>query len=298
MVANRRIRAPLQVVAVVVLAGVVTWGVEFAIGYWQSRAEIHAQVESIAADLGATIGEPLGPEAIQRATNDVLVRFGRGEEVDGLTVVATLVGETLERDDGSLAEPPAEAPTELDAITGWLRSSAAAGSTIDRVGRSGGIELGTTGTYGLWLVELLIVVGIATSMALKQARAPFCESCGRWYPDDGPRLVAAGTERQPEVLAAVEQGDGNALAAMVPERRPRGGVIALDVRSCPGCDDGAHWVRVLRIEPDGKGKKVKEKTLRQGLVPAAEARSIVAGLQRPADEPVAGESPSLVTNGG
>ena len=65
-------------------------------------------------------------------------------------------------------------------FVGYLKFTAQRGVTIGRFSGTG-INLGETGTWIYWLVELGLIEVVAGVLAYGAASQVFCEKCDRWY---------------------------------------------------------------------------------------------------------------------
>ena len=70
-------------------------------------------------------------------------------------------------------------------FVGYLKYSAQQGVSIGKIGRDG-INLGETGTWVYWLIELAIIEMVAGAIAYGAASQVFCEKCSEWYDSATP----------------------------------------------------------------------------------------------------------------
>lgn len=153
-----------------------------------------------------------------------------------------------------------DAPGSLEVWNGWLRNQWRH-TSISR-GGSKGTQLGLTGGMVLWGVELLITVGVATTMAFGATREPFCEDCGSWF--GGPvSLAAIPGHFGPDLVRALQADDRDAIRRLCEAEASMPPLVALSAQLCQ-CPEGDLFVRAVRVEKDGKGNN-REKELASGL---------------------------------
>lgn len=264
LVTSRKVRAPILAAALAFAGGAVAWLTDHGLGYGETRESLEQAVGDLATEAGLTGEAAPSSEAVDRAIDQALIALGRGEEIDSLAVLATLQGEAIELEDGKRLDPAPEAAAG-EAFYGWLANSARQGTTIKR-GGSGGIELGETGTWILWLIEILIAGGVAAGAAHASASEPFCESCGLWYRKEADVIPVGGLDVEKEVLAALDMDDLSRVAAVMNAAPPADNFLALTFRGCPQCSAAPRFTQLLRVKT--KRKKVEQATLRKGLVEA------------------------------
>jgi len=156
-----------------------------------------------------------------------------------------------------------------------------------------GTHLGQTGTYVLWLLEILLAGGVAASVPFRRAWEPFCERCEEWYWDKDLEIPVGRLQDEKLVRQAVTDGNVPALVAAVPEGGAQTECVSLSFRKCRKCDDAPHYVRVFRnalvrrggfAGGLGRGRQLKKKVLASGLMPADIAQNIVKEVERARNE--------------
>jgi hypothetical protein len=70
-----------------------------------------------------------------------------------------------------------------DGFIGFIKYEAKQGVSIGRIGRSES-NLGETGTWIYWFIELAIVTSITTGLAISSASQPFSEESDDWYDEE------------------------------------------------------------------------------------------------------------------
>jgi len=260
----KKMRTPAFVIFVAVLGGLACFSTDFGIDYWRTRSDIHDQVALVASDLEAQgLGVP-DDDDHTRTVDVVLQYWAKGWEVNPLVMAVNLLEEPLSDDTGATLEP-SPAPTALEAFVAHVQGLASQGTTISDVGRDDdGDNIGAIGTYLLWLLDLLIIVGVAGGMTWEQVRQPFCERCKDWFQKDERVVAIAPATAGAAVLGAMQSGNTHGLASAYAPLLPKKPFIAIGIRACKKCSSGQRFVDVCRITI--KGGKTKRKSLGKGLV--------------------------------
>ena len=114
-----------------------------------------------------------------------------------------------------------------------------------------GFNLGTTGSYVYWILELLFVAVVVGSLASLQAEAPFCSECNIWKtkrdygPFRGESELAKGLVEAGEVAML---GQRSSKVRSEPD-------LLLRVAACPHCDtDGPIDGELLQVKEKKDGK--------------------------------------------
>ena len=156
-------------------------------------------------------------------------------------------------------------------------------------GRGGSASnLGYTGSYIYWGLEVLLVAGITFFMVRLQATQPYCRVHDEWKTE----TVLGGFNGEPQtVAAALNSGDLSRLAAAGPD--PQGGSAVLSAFTSPSCTDQSTDVvyAVTGVTVDKKGN-VQRKLLARSVWPG-DSLDDVRDLFKPADTNPA--SPSAPT---
>lgn len=152
--------------------------------------------------------------------------------------------------------------TGSSGFLGYLKYSAKQGISIGRVGSSNdGLPLNETFTWIYWLIELAIIEAISLAMAKSAVADPFCETCDQWYAQ-GQRIGTV-TNDQSEIFLNTVQADQMVQAATHIQTRtvptiPR---LEVDLRKCPGCDQGEVALEVQRYSENKKGEGKRSQVL-------------------------------------
>jgi hypothetical protein len=149
-------------------------------------------------------------------------------------------------------------------FVGYLKSSAKDGVSIGKVGHKG-INLGETGTWIYWLIELAIIDIMIAVIAYKAAKSVFCESCEQWYGDSTTigGVKPAATEA---FLTSIQnehfQPAGKLLETIAPVPIPN---LTVAVQCCPTCKISPVNLTVNAVSINSEGKP-ELKTMAQGLI--------------------------------
>ncbi len=117
--------------------------------------------------------------------------------------------------------------------------------------RGGKVEGGMV-TF-LWILEALIVVGLAGFMAAGAAAKPYCESCQKWC-DDKSYTIWGVTSADANPL--IERGDLTALADISGKDNNPTVNLTFKVEACPSCTNtGFLTLHEKRVTTDKKGRR-------------------------------------------
>lgn len=122
----------------------------------------------------------------------------------------------------------------------FMEFSAREGVTIAGRGGKGGFNLGYTGTWIYWLVELAVVAFMAAGGLVLGAREPFCSGCNSWK--HLRQLGSWPVDQQEEVLAILHSGDLSKLPPAWP-----GGPLVLSIATCFNCGSRAPVAAKLEL---------------------------------------------------
>jgi len=270
VVKGRRIRAPLLVAVVGALGGLAAWSTDFGIGYARMRS---VAVDEIAAfaDEASQAGVTSTPESRTATVDALLAAMGRGEAVGNGALAASLAGAPFPDENGVEVQPLAAA-SSFDALLGYTRFQASLGTTIEHNGHDSG-KLDATGTFVLWVIEILVAMLVGVVVPYLQAREPYCEKCRVWYAKEEVTLSVADYPNLSAVTEAVRHGDPSALARTVAKGSfGKKGFVGLSRRSCPRSASCEAYVQVFRVRTSGK--KVNRKNHLTGLMGAETADNL------------------------
>ncbi len=92
---------------------------------------------------------------------------------------------------------------QINTFPKFMDHKARLGVSIKGKGRGDGMNLGYTGSWIYWAVELLLVAGITFGMVFESTAQPYCPGCQRWK---NPKTVALHTDPH-QSAAALKRGD-------------------------------------------------------------------------------------------
>lgn len=151
-------------------------------------------------------------------------------------------------------DPEARKTLAIDGLVSHLDFKAHQGVMISKRGR-GGINLGYTGSYIYWGVELLMIAGFAFVAMRGAADEPFCSQCESWKQQETLGSFGASAEK---ARTALESGDLPELGANMGSS---GDLIASKFQ-CPQCGASAPVeVRLEKITINAKGGILEEYSL-------------------------------------
>lgn len=166
---------------------------------------------------------------------------------------------------------------------GYMMLAAEEGVSISPVTSSNdqGIDLGQTGTWIYWGVELLIIAGIALVGGRNAARNPYCENCDLWMEKE--KLIGTLPTTSGGLAAMLaKQGDFRQLGeslALEPLPIPHIGVF---VAACArNCMSGARLL--VKSSSFNNKRQVVHSVQADGMLTAAQYNDLNYGLRRRAE---------------
>jgi hypothetical protein len=176
----------------------------------------------------------------------------------------------------------------VESFPQFMDYQAHVGVTISgRGGSRGGINLGYTGSYIYWIVEMLIVGVVTFAMVHEATSQPYCRQCDRWKTSNVLGFLSG--EPQP-ITAAVNAGDMAILAAVQPGPTPT--PLRLSAAACDTClGQNPIELKLEQITKDKKGN-TETKTLTHVTCDAAALPAVAALFAAPATSPAPAVTPS------
>ncbi len=130
---------------------------------------------------------------------------------------------------------------QVESFPAYLSVKAKQGIELGRTGRAGGVNLGFGGTILYWVVEGLILIGIAVLIVWKESDRPFCEPCDRWMNAITIGDILADPKR---VATLIEGGEFSLLALTQPGTEK----TRVKLYKCDGCERvDENVVRVAKV---------------------------------------------------
>jgi hypothetical protein len=159
-----------------------------------------------------------------------------------------------------------QSETNSTGFVGFVKYRAKQGVSIGRVGSSGG-NIGETGTWIYWLLELGLIQAIIVYTAFTGAKEPFCESSNDWYKSaENVGNVDAGTASN--FLELVNSGrfaEAGTLVHSDPQLITVDSLVVTKQVS-PADSQADVFLKISKITVDKEGK-ADSKEILAGMVP-------------------------------
>ncbi|CAG0927422.1 hypothetical protein TFLX_00458 [Thermoflexales bacterium] len=213
-----RCRNPKLAVSVAIIAGVVAWGTQYVIDYGRFRSVAFA-----------TIVHEL-PQATSQQVDHFVDQWLQEE-----TGQSGLVGFMFLKADSESIE-----------ITSHQYGVPLAGFRLS------GFSL-----VIYWLIELLMIVGLAAYINRSYAKQPYCDQCETWRDYEVPML--GSPEHVDEAITAFQRRDiPTAIEAL--GTCEQGDFIRLEIEYCPRCFEDA-YAKLVAVHDTGQPKHWTEQLL-------------------------------------
>jgi len=135
----------------------------------------------------------------------------------------------------------------------YVDYNAERGVELRRTGRGQGFNLGHTGSYIYWGVEILIVAGVAYGVMKSMAEEPFCAICDAWKVEQ--EFPGVGGSPQ-ELAAALTAGN---LVKVQECLAGDGDTSIVNLWVCPNCEEDAPFeAGVKELVTNKKGEVAKK----------------------------------------
>jgi hypothetical protein len=174
------------------------------------------------------------------------------------------LGETDAADIDPMINGYLKEKTGATGFVGYLKSSAIDGVSIGKAGQKG-INLGETGTWIYWLIELAIIDIMIAVLAYKGAKAAFCESCDQWY-GASAAIGSVQMSDSSEFLSLIQnehfQSAGKLLETIAPVPIPN---LTVEAQCCSSCKISPLHLTVNAMSRNSKGNP-EAKEMAQGLI--------------------------------
>jgi hypothetical protein len=144
----------------------------------------------------------------------------------------------------------------------WPPALVAFGQLLFDQGSWGIKDLTITGWFlvAFWVAEVGVILWMATSIALTNARLPFCEACNDWTDEEQGVAKLTATGQEP-AWQQVLSGDLPSLAEFPPAEQSAKQFVRLDVARCPRCEQSRFLtVHQVQITVDKKGNETTKET--------------------------------------
>ncbi|MEM6501800.1 MAG: hypothetical protein AAF685_08175 [Cyanobacteria bacterium P01_C01_bin.89] len=163
-------------------------------------------------------------------------------------------------------------------FVGYLKYSAQQGVSIGKIGRDG-INLGETGTWVYWLIELAIIEMVAGAIAYGAASQVFCEKCSEWY-DSATPIGGVSPEKGNVFLEALKaQNFSQAAQSIGPVLSNTNSSLKISHCLCPACrEEGEILLSVAEDRTDKNGNNLWSKTVKEELLTPREYQQFMAAI--------------------
>lgn len=150
---------------------------------------------------------------------------------------------------------------------GFLKLEAKQGISITRSSSSSGIELKDGWAWGYFIIEGLIIAGIAALMGSGAAREPFDERANAWF-GSSVYLGGAGGEQGEAFVSALKGGAFEQAGSLVRPERAELGLprVELHARLSPDANADEAVLEVKAVKPGKKKNEEATETLMTGLI--------------------------------
>ena len=177
-------------------------------------------------------------------------------------------------------------------FVGYLKHNAQQGVSIGRL-ESTGTNLGETGTWIYWLIELAIVDITIAAIAYSTAKNPFCENGDQWYKH--PEHIGIVNPQCSENFLNLLQNDrfGEAGKLLDPLQGVHPANLEVYLQRCPCCKFSDPILTVSSISKDRKGN-LKLKQVAQGVLSFSQYNTFHEAVTK--NLPLSGEPNAVPTD--
>jgi hypothetical protein len=150
-----------------------------------------------------------------------------------------------------------------------------------------GINLGHTGSYIYWIVEMLIVGIVTFAMVHEATGEPYCRRCDRWKTSKPLGFIRGDAQA---ITSAINNGDLAALASAQPTQSPA--ALRLTAAACDTClGQSPIHLKLEQLSQDRKGNTETKKLTH--VTCDAQALPVVAAIfAAPAAAPPPASAPA------
>ena len=152
-------------------------------------------------------------------------------------------------------------------FVGFLKLEAKEGITITRSSRNSGIALKDGWAWGYFIVEMLIIAGLAAIMTSSAAGEPFDERANTWF-RDAVYLGGAGGDDAATLASALQSGSFEQAGGLVRPERAELGLprVELHARLSPDANADEAVLEVKSVTSVKKKNEESIQTLMTGMV--------------------------------
>lgn len=207
--------------------------------------------------------------------------YGSMHYFDYLKVQNTVISdikkdaEFKDADPTQLFDELLQSRTGSTGFVGFVKDSAKRGVTIGR----GGTNLGETGTWIYWLIELGIIQALIVHTAFNGAKDPFCETSNDWYKsaENVGNVDASAANNFLELVSSGRFAEAGALVNSAPETITADS-LALSKQVSPSDPQADVFMKVSKIKVDKEGKPDLKEII-SGLVPAIDYQGFQSAVK-------------------
>ena len=165
-------------------------------------------------------------------------------------------------------------------FVGYLKHAAEEGVVIGKFGNEG-INLGGTGSWVFWIVELFVIELVAGAFAYGASTKAFCEECDQWYGND-IKVGSVPPEQADAFLAALKNGSPHQAGALVgPMLGKIDGSLQVSKATCPPCPETSNTLlTVLKHHSDHKGKHYLSRRVTALMVSPRDYQRFTQGMKQ------------------
>ncbi len=152
-------------------------------------------------------------------------------------------------------------------FVGFLKDEAKEGISITRSSSSSGIELKNGWAWGYFIIEGLIIAGLAALMGSNSASEPFDERANAWY-GKSIYLGGTGSDQSETFVNALKGGSFEQAGSLVRPERAELGLprVELHARLSPDANADEAVLEVKAVKPGKKKNEEATETLMTGLI--------------------------------
>jgi hypothetical protein len=160
-------------------------------------------------------------------------------------------------------------------FVGFVKDSAKRGVTIGR----GGANLGETGTWIYWLIELGIIQALIVYTAVNGAKDPFCESSNDWYKsaENVGNVDASTASNFLELVSSDRFAEAGAFVKSDPETITPDS-LAVTKQVSPSDPQADIFLKISKIKVDKEGKPDLKEII-TGLVSATDYQGFQSAVK-------------------
>ncbi|MCI0398568.1 MAG: hypothetical protein L0332_02695 [Chloroflexi bacterium] len=166
---------------------------------------------------------------------------------------------------------------------GYFLLSAREGVSFSRLSGNSSLNIGPLFTWLYWLLEVVVIAGLAGAIGAQAAGSPYCERHDRWY-DREKRAGGVSQEQAKEALLLLQDKGYGQLGQMLRLPAPAPG-LAFFVASCDDCQESNPVLLAKHLVQSANGRVQAKTLLKQSISPAQHADLLRGAAQARGSEP-------------